>query len=102
MNKYKSRPRSFSQPNIHNPTGSGISSNANSNDNSNNNRQRRMSVPNNPNLNMKSKTDPPKSDVSYVRDRRMSMPGTPSELEFAKEITLLNKSFPRKRRSKNE
>ena len=43
-----------------------------------------MSVPNNPNLNMKSKTDPPKSDVSYVRDRRMSMPGTP-ELEFAKE-----------------
>ena len=85
MNKYKSRPRSFSQPNIHNPTESGISSNANSNDNSNNNRQRRMSVPNNPNLNMKSKTDPPKSDVSYVRDRRMSMPGTPSELEFAKE-----------------
>ena len=27
MNKYKSRPRSFSQPNIHNPTESGISSN---------------------------------------------------------------------------
>lgn len=85
MNKYKSRPRSFSQPNIHNPTESGTSSNDNSNDNSNNNRQRRMSMPGNPNMNAKSKTDPPKSDVSYIRDRRMSMPGTPSELEFAKE-----------------
>ena len=53
-----------------------------------------MSVPNNPNLNMKSKTDPPKSDVSYIRDRRMSMPGTPiPELELAKEDPSLNKEL---------
>jgi len=86
MEKYKSRPRSFSQPNIHNPIGSGLSSGSNEGDLKQiNPRQRRMSVPSNPNLNVKSKNDPPRSDATYIRDRRMSMPGTPNEVLAAKE-----------------
>ena len=46
-------------------------------------RDRRMSSPN---IKIqKSDTDPPKSDIQYQRDRRMSMPTTQNEIMVAKE-----------------
>lgn len=77
MNKYKSRPRSFSQPNIMNPT------NQDKTINDVIVRERRMSSPN---IKVqKSETDPPKSNVPYQRDRRMSMPTTHNEIQNAVE-----------------
>jgi hypothetical protein len=80
MNKYKSRPRSFSQPNIMNPINK---TNEVKTVNDIIVRDRRMSSPN---IKIhKSDTDPPKSDIQYQRDRRMSMPTTQNEIMIAKE-----------------
>ena len=97
MQKYKSRPRSFSQPNLTTPvtpdpsklpaSNGNISNSSNSNDPFNNivvsDRNRRMSSPN---IKVeKSENDPPKSTAQYERDRRMSMPNTNQEIEAAKK-----------------
>jgi len=89
MEKYKNRPRSFSQPNLTTPVEpdpSKIPTDSKTSDPFNNivvsDRNRRMSSPN---IKVgKSENDPPKSTAQHERDRRMSMPNTNAEIEAAK------------------
>ena len=90
MQKYKSRPRSFSQPSLTTQGQTGVQGQTNvgkSPDPFNHivvsERNRRMSTPN---VKVgKSENDPPKSTAQYERDRRMSMPNTTKEIEDAKK-----------------
>ena len=89
IKKYKGRRRSMSDPNIqhdHNPSTTPTTPTTQTNDKViiNQPRDRRMSQPNALKI-VKSGDGPPQSSEQYNRDRRMSHPITPNEVQVAKE-----------------